>query len=484
MQRDTVGRRDVRPTVACRRRPQESVAYHAPVFDAERTPQLTPPDSDGPGAPGRHGLLRSPVRVIILIWLSWAVIMLGFQEFVTARTRIVGPDNALIWTPSMTSPGALDAYPYLLDPTLAAHVAWDSNYYISIAIAGYDDPTAVYYKGADGISRVSVNYTFMPLYPLAMSLVAAPLSVLGVEPLPAAIIAGVLISLVATLFVMLGMYGIARPILGEATAIRAAFYLLIFPSGFFLAQVYTEALFLALALGSMALAAAKRPLAAAAVAALATWTRPIGFLLVFPLFIGLVAQLRSQRDRGPSDSVLQDLRELAMRWLAPRRIAEDLRPAWRWLVAAASPVVAYLVWSAIYGERFHLIEGYFGRGLLSLDRFWTTWTTELLNISDYGRESQAYLILEFGAAALSIAACIWAIRRWPGVALFGLAAILLPITSGAPQGVIRFALTVPAIFLLLARLGENQLFDRAWVVLSVLLMGFLTTLFSFNLWVG
>jgi hypothetical protein len=448
----------------------------------EETPSLAPRELDGPEAPGRWGLLRSPVRTIVLLWLVWAVTMMGFQEFVTARTNIPGPDNALIWTPSMTKPGALDAYPYLLDPTLAAHVAWDSNYYLSIAIAGYDDPTAVYYKGADGISRVSVNYTFMPLYPFAMSVVALPLSLLGVEPLPAAIIAGVLISLVATLFVMLAMYGIAQPILGKAAGIRAAFYLLIFPSGFFLAQLYTEALFLALALGSMALAAARRPLAAAVVAALATWTRPVGFLLVFPLFFGLVAALRSQR--GASASIAADLRDIGKRWLAPKRIVEDLRPVWRWLVAAAAPAAAYVVWSAIYGERFHLIERYFGRSLLSLDKFWTTWTTELLNISDYLPESQAYLILEFGAAALSIVACIWAIRRWPGVALFGLAAILLPITSGAPQGVIRFALTVPAIFLLLARLGENQLFDRAWVVVSVLLMGFLTTLFSFNLWVG
>lgn len=419
-----------------------------------------------------------------MIWLAWAATMMGFQQFVTARTNIVGPDNALNWTPSMTSPGALDAFPYLLDSTLAAHVAWDSNYYLSIAIAGYDDPTAVYYKASDGISRVSVNYTFMPMYPFVMRVVAAPLSVLGVAPLPAAILAGVLISLVATLFVMLGMYGIARPILGEAAGIRAAFYLLIFPSGFFLAQVYTEALFLAFALGSMALVAAKRPLPAATLAILATWTRPVGFLLVFPLFIGLLTILRAQRAGGPSDSAIADWRDMAQRWRSPRRLSEDVLAVWPWFVAAAAPGIAYLAWSAVYGDRFHLVESYFGRGLLSLDKFWTTWTTEILNILDYRLESQAYLLLEFGAAALSIAACIWAMRRWPGVALFGLAAIVLPMTSGAPQGVIRFALTVPAIFLLLARLGQNQTFDRAWIIPSTLLMGFLATLFSFNLWVG
>ena len=453
-------------------------------MDLPETPNPTPPVPDAVERSGRRGLLKSPVRVIVAIWLVWAATMMGFQWFVTARTDIPGPDYALTWTPSMTNPGALAQFPYLLDPTLAAHVAWDSQYYLSIAIAGYDDPTAVYYKSANGLSRVSVNYTFMPMYPFTIRVVAAPLSVLGVKPLPAAIIAGVLISLVATLFVMLGIYGIARPILGEAAGIRAAFYLLIFPSGFFLAQVYTEALFLAFALCSMALVGMKRPLPAAALAILATWTRPIGFLLVFPLFFGLVAALRSQRDGGATDSALADIRELAQRWRTPRRLGQDLRAVWPWLVGTAAPGVAYLVWSAVYGERFHLIESYFGRQLLQLDKFWTTWTTEILHLFDYRLASQAYVMLEFGAAALSIAACIWAFRRWPGVALFGLAAILLPITSGSPQGVIRFALTVPAIFLLLARLGQNQVFDRAWIVPSVLLMGFLATLFSFNLWVG
>lgn len=429
------------------------------------------------------GLLQSPIRMIVVIWLVWALTMMGFQQFVTARTVIPGPDNALSWTPAQTTPGSLANYPYLLDPTLSPHVAWDSEYYLSIAIAGYDDPVGVHYKDARG-NLVSVNYTFMPGYPYAIRVVAAPLSLIGVEALPAAIVAGVLISIVATLFVMLGMYGIARPLLGEDGGIRAAFYMLIFPSGFFLAQVYTEALFLALALCAMALIAMKRPLPALALAILATWTRPIGFLLVFPMFFGLIFALRSNLEGGPTTDAVADLRTLAGHLRSRQRFLGDIRAAWPWIAGTAAPVVAYLAWSAVFGERFHLIEGYFSRSLLALDRFWTTWSTEILNLGDYNVQSQAYLVLEFGAAALAIAASIWAIRRWPGVALFGLAAILLPMTSGAPQGIIRFALTVPPIFLLLAHLGRHPVFDRAWIVPSTLLMGFLVTLFSFHLWVG
>jgi hypothetical protein len=75
-------------------------------------------------------------------------------------------------------------------------------------------------------------------------------------------------------------------------------------------------------------------------------------------------------------------------------------------------------------------------------------------------------------------------RRWPGPALFGLAAIGIAITSGPAQGMIRYALAAPAIFLLLAHLGRHWIFDRGWTIASVLLMGLLAALFSLDFWVA
>ena len=49
---------------------------------------------------------------------------------------------------------------------------------------------------------------------------------------------------------------------------------------------------------------------------------------------------------------------------------------------------------------------------------------------------------------------------------------------------IRYALAVPPTFLLLGRLGESQVFDRGWTVLSLLLMGMLTALYSVDFWVA
>ena len=54
----------------------------------------------------------------------------------------------------------------------------------------------------------------------------------------------------------------------------------------------------------------------------------------------------------------------------------------------------------------------------------------------------------------------------------------------AVQGMHRYVLAVPSIFLILGRLGKHEPFDRAWTTASVLLMGLLATLFTFNMWAG
>jgi len=98
--------------------------------------------------------------------------------------------------------------------------------------------------------------------------------------------------------------------------------------------------------------------------------------------------------------------------------------------------------------------------------------------------STVYLSLEFLSVALGVVACVWLLRRMPGVALFGLAVIILSAGSSGAQGMDRYVLAVPAIFLMLASLGRRAVFDRAWVMASTLLMGMLVMLFTFGFWVS
>ena len=60
----------------------------------------------------------------------------------------------------------------------------------------------------------------------------------------------------------------------------------------------------------------------------------------------------------------------------------------------------------------------------------------------------------------------------------------MSLTSGAPQSLIRYVLGVPALYIALGRLGKNVVFDRAWSLASILLLGMEAMLFSFDMWVA
>ncbi len=404
--------------------------------------------------------LSPPVRAVVLIWLAWFVILLAYQTIVTQRLQLDRPDYALLWTRTETDFGAQRNKPYLNDPFMNRQVSWDSEFYLSIATVGYDDPAVRAVPLPDG-RHLSLNYAFLPLYPTVMRLVAAPLALLNLTPVATSTLAGVIVSLLGTLAAMLALYDLTCDTLDEAAGLRAAWYLVVFPTGFFLAQVYTEGLFVGLAFGSLALIRRQRLLAAGVLAALAVWTRAVGGALVLPLAL---AVWQSARAEG--------------RLVLNRRLAAGV-------VAALLPVVAYLLWNAAYGEPFHAVEtNFFRRGMLLIEQSVRAWTLVLNNLSSTVPPTAVYYALEFAGLGLALVACLFTLPRYPGVALFGLAALLVAFTSGIPQSMIRYVLAVPSMYIFLAWLGRRPAFDRAWSTASLLLLGMLTMLFSFDMWVA
>jgi hypothetical protein len=49
---------------------------------------------------------------------------------------------------------------------------------------------------------------------------------------------------------------------------------------------------------------------------------------------------------------------------------------------------------------------------------------------------------------------------------------------------IRYVLVIPSIFIVLSRWGKRPAFDRAWTLASVLMLGVLTMLYTFDMWVA
>src|SRR5215208_1539246 len=138
-----------------------------------------------------------PTRVIVLTWLAWAVIVITFQAWATARIVPVFPDLALDWTKKFTDTGYQLDHVYLLDPFMNEQVAWDSEYYLSIAVHGYDDPQSPHYTPQGVITSphglpttpvnsgstpsISSNYAFFPFYPLVIRVLAYPLQLFGLN---------------------------------------------------------------------------------------------------------------------------------------------------------------------------------------------------------------------------------------------------------------------------------------------------------------
>jgi hypothetical protein len=477
-----------------------------------------------PGWLNAHRPSIDVVRIVSL-WAAWLVIICAFQIVVSARVSPQRPDAVLGWTASFTAEtvtacqaNANAYHPRLVDPNMNEHVAYDSEYYISIAATGYDDPTVQAYYPNDprfsgipicdtAVDYVSLNYAFLPGYPMAMRPVMA---VEGVLPFTSdltetgkATLAGIIVSALGGLLAMLALARLMaflerrrKPKPGDAESIgpwggvhglRAALYLLVFPTGFYLAQVYTEGLFVGLAFMACALAVEKKLVWAAVFAALATWVRPAGVFLVFPLAWATFEILRDNGFRIQG-------------WRVPVGA-----------VASLAPVAAFGAWYySSLGANWRLVEdGFFTRRFDPVGSWnqwvqvWNSLWTGVDKTSDVtggwhyftggvyagsplSSASTFYITLEFLALALALVSCIWLFRRMPGVALFGLGVLVLSFGSsaGAPQGMDRYVLAVPTIFLTLAWFGRRVVFDRVWVMASTLLMGTLAMLFTFNFWVS
>jgi hypothetical protein len=410
------------------------------------------------------------LRSLLIVWLAWAALMLGFQSLIQARFSLQRPDQALDWTAAETGLAARIGHPYLSDPFMAGHAWWDSEYYISIALAGYDDPAMraagpASSPGApqaalkrDQPSWVGLDHAFLPAYPYAMRLLAGPLIGLGARPIAAAVGAGVAVSLLGALGAMLALANLAdEPAHGR----RAAVYLLVWPGAVFLGQVYSEGLFLGLSFGALAMLRRRAWPWAAALAAGAVFARATGGLLLIPFFWTWIA------DGGLG----------ALRRRTPRAFPVAL--------LAVSPLIAYLAWRLALGADFQFVESrYFGRGLLELGPSFDSWQAAWSALLHGPPPAAAYRALDFAAFAAAFAASAAYFRRDPPLALYGLAVLGVAATSGSSVGVIRYALAVPALFLAPAQLGRCWALDRVWTLAGALGLALTTTAFTFGFWAG
>ncbi len=136
---------------------------------------------------------------------------------------------------------------------------WDTGHYLSIAVRGYDAPWRT---------------AFFPLYPLLERV----LMVLTHNPFTA----GLLISNLAGLGMLIVFYRLVKEDFDHERALRTVLYLSVFPTAFFFASGYNESLFLFLSLLSFYFMRRGSWWLAGISGFLATLTRSAGLLLLVP----------------------------------------------------------------------------------------------------------------------------------------------------------------------------------------------------------
>jgi len=324
---------------------------------------------------------------------------------------------------------------------------WDAGWYRSISVNGY------FWDRATGVG----NAAFFPLYPILVRVLAA-------TGLPLFWAATVLSH--AAFFTSVVLFQRLQSLrTGSLAGPFELVALITFPWAFFLLAPYSEALFLALALGAFLAAHNHRWGLVALLGFLAGLTRLFGLALVPPLLL-----LAFRRDSAS---------------VAPRKASSYSRALA--VVAPAIGFVSFASWLAIrFGDPLaflHAQQSGWGRGT-----GWAGLHASILAVADNIRE-RGWLHLgpavDLLVVLLLFAAVAYAVRSRHHVdAAYAASGLALIIVSGSLLSAGRYALVLYPVFGLLGALGRRPVLWAGYLAVSCALQLYLIIRFVNNLWVA
>jgi hypothetical protein len=310
---------------------------------------------------------------------------------------------------------------------------WDACWYLKIATLGYRPGDA--------------SVVFFPLYPRLMRLFGLVLNhdfILG----------GLAVSAVAYIIAIVGLYRLVEFDFDEEIARRSVLYISIFPVAFFFFAPFTESVFLALAVWTIYVARRRRWELVVVPAFCIGLTRTQGCLLSIPLAYEYFLQRRNR------PGVKVDERH-------PPRIAmltSLLPPAGFALFIVYSKLSTG--WTAFQAQQQWGLE---------IHPPWTVVEASWAHIRANGDVIEA---LNLVLLLLSVVVLAVGLRRLPLSYTLYAAPQLLVVGSrlnffSPLMATSRYVLVIFPIFVILALLGQGRRIHTAWLILSLLLFGFL-----------
>ena len=254
--------------------------------------------------------------------------------------------------------------------------------------------------------------------------------------------------------------------------------LLLFPTSFYFAALYSESLFLLLVLGVFICAFHKKWWWAGILAGVASGTRVVGIFLVPALVIELVSQSQLWQSRNLSLTSL----------LAWTRAHVGQLSAISLGVVGLLGYSIFLWWHFADPLYFFRVQSEFGGGRQESLVLFPQVVWRYLKILTTVPLDLRYLIYlqEFLAGVGGLVILLLGFRKvrlslW----FFSLMAVLLPTLTGTFSSMPRYILVAPAIFLIInAWLADHPKLRIVWLIISTLLLLCNTVLFIQGYWVA
>ncbi|HYP19673.1 MAG TPA: mannosyltransferase family protein [Chloroflexia bacterium] len=433
------------------------------ISASQTTTQPTRATTQG-GAASRPWYRAAVYRLVASEW--------GTAALILAVTRIFALAGGLIGAGRLVQEHPEYAKGWFAEMALM----WDAAHYAIIARDGYAfDPAA----------PAGANVAFAPLFPFLVDLVSGALRWIafgwnfGNEEYGAIIVAGLLISN-ASFFVALGLLiKWLRPRLGHAGAALVALALASLPTAFFFAAMYTESLFLALALGAFTLSRSDvrwKWLCVGLLCMLATLTRFAGVVLL-PVF------------------VVDYLAQTGWRW-------RKVRPNVLWLGLVPAGVLLYLgfLWWR-FGDPFamnkSMLEGWRHTTSFFLETYWTS-LAQLWNslsgtlppgedpVLRYSQGSRLYIILDLALPVMLLVGGFLARRKllaseWTWLVL----GLIYPLSFNITFSMARYVLPLwPGLVWVGTLRGKARWAAAAAIVPCLLLMAWCAAKYASARWIG
>ena len=330
------------------------------------------------------------------------------------------------------------------NPLLAVWGRWDAEHYLGIARNGYS----------------GTEPAFFPLYPALIRIVG---TLAGSH-----LIAGLLISNLASFFGLLYLYKLVEHEYNRHVAQRATFYIAIFPTAIFFSAVYSESLFLCLTVAAFYYVRERRWLTAGLFGFLAAMSRSEGILLAVPFLIEWVVAIREggrEYLRYGVDNIVKPLVGTA---LVPLGLACYMAYLW---VLSGDPLL------------FSHVQKHWGRHFappwVSVQHAW------FLITHAHAQQTVSTQIQELAFTTLMVAVLVIGFRRLRlSYSVYMALSILVPMCTASLMSMPRFALVLFPMFALFGLWGARPTFNNAYVAFSLPLLGLFTVLFADWYWVA